>query len=202
MSSLHYHQDSHICWRFISNLFPVLIFSLFTLVSRWVCHGELSCRLFRGYVLLTHSFLFSFLQLVPYIYIKFMMLELSVLLCYLSCQACTDPETLKSCSDWLKGSVLGEQLLGLTEELCKVGSSSCDSISSTSGHSWMLISLVLSQHHNNGEHKIKHFYKKKILFCLLVLLKNHVFCLFYICRVSDRRGVHGENLGETPRHSV
>lgn len=180
----------------------MLIFSLFTLVSRWVCHGELSCRLFRGYVLLTHSFLFSFLQLVPYIYIKFMMLELSVLLCYLSCQACTDPETLKSCSDWLKGSVLGEQLLGLTEELCKVGSSSCDSISSTSGHSWTLISLVLSQHHNNGEHKIKHFYKKKILFCLLVLLKNHVFCLFYICRVSDRRGVHGENLGETPRHSV
>lgn len=164
MSSLHYHQDSHICWRFISNLFPVLIFSLFTLVSRWVCHGELSCRLFRGYVLLTHSFLFSFLQLVPYIYIKFMMLELSVLLCYLSCQACTDPETLKSCSDWLKGSVLGEQLLGLTEELCKVGSSSCDSISSTSGHSWTLISLVLSQHHNNGEHKIKHFYKKKNTF--------------------------------------
>lgn len=44
--------------------------------------------------------------------------------------------------------------------------------------------------------------KKKRPFCLLVLLKNHVFCLFYICRVSDRRGVHGENLGETPRHSV
>uniref|UniRef100_A0AAX7U6L7 E3 ubiquitin-protein ligase listerin n=1 Tax=Astatotilapia calliptera TaxID=8154 RepID=A0AAX7U6L7_ASTCA len=128
----------------------------------WVCHGELSCRLFRGYVLLTHSFLFSFLQLVPYIYIKFMMLELSVLLCYLSCQACTDPETLKSCSDWLKGSVLGEQLLGLTEELCKVGSSSCDSISSTSGHSWTLISLVLSQHHNN-ESLIGEVYMEKIL---------------------------------------
>ncbi|XP_026038104.1 E3 ubiquitin-protein ligase listerin isoform X1 [Astatotilapia calliptera] len=77
-------------------------------------------------------------------------------------RACTDPETLKSCSDWLKGSVLGEQLLGLTEELCKVGSSSCDSISSTSGHSWTLISLVLSQHHNN-ESLIGEVYMEKIL---------------------------------------
>uniref|UniRef100_A0AAX7TL64 E3 ubiquitin-protein ligase listerin n=1 Tax=Astatotilapia calliptera TaxID=8154 RepID=A0AAX7TL64_ASTCA len=67
-----------------------------------------------------------------------------------------------SCSDWLKGSVLGEQLLGLTEELCKVGSSSCDSISSTSGHSWTLISLVLSQHHNN-ESLIGEVYMEKIL---------------------------------------
>uniref|UniRef100_A0A669CBP5 E3 ubiquitin-protein ligase listerin n=1 Tax=Oreochromis niloticus TaxID=8128 RepID=A0A669CBP5_ORENI len=74
----------------------------------------------------------------------------------------SDPETLKSCSDWLKGSVLGEQLLGLTEELCKVGSSSCDSISSTSGHSWTLISLVLSQHHNN-ESLIGEVYMEKIL---------------------------------------
>uniref|UniRef100_A0A669CT60 E3 ubiquitin-protein ligase listerin n=1 Tax=Oreochromis niloticus TaxID=8128 RepID=A0A669CT60_ORENI len=68
----------------------------------------------------------------------------------------------RSCSDWLKGSVLGEQLLGLTEELCKVGSSSCDSISSTSGHSWTLISLVLSQHHNN-ESLIGEVYMEKIL---------------------------------------
>uniref|UniRef100_A0AAX7SBV7 E3 ubiquitin-protein ligase listerin n=1 Tax=Astatotilapia calliptera TaxID=8154 RepID=A0AAX7SBV7_ASTCA len=70
--------------------------------------------------------------------------------------------TTVSCSDWLKGSVLGEQLLGLTEELCKVGSSSCDSISSTSGHSWTLISLVLSQHHNN-ESLIGEVYMEKIL---------------------------------------
>uniref|UniRef100_A0AAX7TU22 E3 ubiquitin-protein ligase listerin n=1 Tax=Astatotilapia calliptera TaxID=8154 RepID=A0AAX7TU22_ASTCA len=110
----------------------------------------------------TNRILNHITTLVPYIYIKFMMLELSVLLCYLSCQACTDPETLKSCSDWLKGSVLGEQLLGLTEELCKVGSSSCDSISSTSGHSWTLISLVLSQHHNN-ESLIGEVYMEKIL---------------------------------------
>uniref|UniRef100_A0A8C9Z2U3 E3 ubiquitin-protein ligase listerin n=1 Tax=Sander lucioperca TaxID=283035 RepID=A0A8C9Z2U3_SANLU len=78
------------------------------------------------------------------------------------CQVCTDPETLKSCRDWLKGSVLGEQLLGLTEELCKVGYSSPSSTSSTSNHSWTLISLVLSQHHNN-ESLIGEVYMEKIL---------------------------------------
>uniref|UniRef100_A0A8P4K1M2 E3 ubiquitin-protein ligase listerin n=1 Tax=Dicentrarchus labrax TaxID=13489 RepID=A0A8P4K1M2_DICLA len=77
-------------------------------------------------------------------------------------RACADPETLKSCRDWLKGSVLGEQLLGLTEELCKVGRSSPNSASSTSNHSWTLISLVLSQHHNN-EPVIGEVYMEKIL---------------------------------------
>ncbi|XP_054482407.1 E3 ubiquitin-protein ligase listerin [Anoplopoma fimbria] len=77
-------------------------------------------------------------------------------------RACTDPETLTSCHDWLKGSVLGEKLLGLTEELCKVGCSSPSSTSSTSNHSWTLISLVLSQHHNNGP-VIGEVYMEKIL---------------------------------------
>lgn len=77
-------------------------------------------------------------------------------------RACADPDTLKSCSDWLKGSVLGEQLLGLTEELCKVGSSCSASSSSTGSHSWTLISLVLSQHHNN-ESLIGEVYLEKIL---------------------------------------
>uniref|UniRef100_A0A7N8YLK9 E3 ubiquitin-protein ligase listerin n=1 Tax=Mastacembelus armatus TaxID=205130 RepID=A0A7N8YLK9_9TELE len=72
------------------------------------------------------------------------------------------PETLNSCSDWLKGSVLGEQLLGLTEELCKVGCCSPTSTSSTSSHDWTLISLVLSQHHNN-EPLIGEVYLEKIL---------------------------------------
>ncbi|KAE8287484.1 E3 ubiquitin-protein ligase listerin [Larimichthys crocea] len=77
-------------------------------------------------------------------------------------RACADPETLKSCGDWLKGSVLGNQLLGLTEELCKVGRGSPASTSSTSTHSWTLISLVLSQHHNN-EPLIGEVYMEKIL---------------------------------------
>lgn len=74
-------------------------------------------------------------------------------------RACADPETLKSCRNWLKGSVLGERLLGLTEELCKLG---CSSASPTSNHSWTLISLVLSQHHNN-EPLIGEVYMEKIL---------------------------------------
>ncbi|XP_034539490.1 E3 ubiquitin-protein ligase listerin [Notolabrus celidotus] len=77
-------------------------------------------------------------------------------------RACADSETLKSCRDWLKGSVLGERLLGLTEELCEVGSSSPSCASSASGHSWTLISLVLSQHHNN-EPLIGEVYMEKIL---------------------------------------
>lgn len=89
---------------------------------------------------------------------------MSVLLCCASCQACADPETLKSCGDWLKGYVLGEQLLGLTEELCRVGHSSPISASSTSNHSWKLISLVLSQHHNNGENKQTNPHQQTFLF--------------------------------------
>uniref|UniRef100_A0A672HLZ4 E3 ubiquitin-protein ligase listerin n=1 Tax=Salarias fasciatus TaxID=181472 RepID=A0A672HLZ4_SALFA len=77
-------------------------------------------------------------------------------------RACTDPDTLKSCGDWLKGSVLGEQLLALTEELCRVGSSRGVSASSAGSHSWTLISLVLSQHHNNVS-LIGEVYLEKIL---------------------------------------
>uniref|UniRef100_A0A8C5G548 E3 ubiquitin-protein ligase listerin n=1 Tax=Gouania willdenowi TaxID=441366 RepID=A0A8C5G548_GOUWI len=69
-------------------------------------------------------------------------------------KACAGDKVLSCCSEWLKGSVLGEQLLGLTEELCKLGSSSRSS-TSTSSHSWTLISLVVSQRHNNGRN-IKH----------------------------------------------
>ncbi|KAF6723533.1 E3 ubiquitin-protein ligase listerin [Oryzias melastigma] len=78
-------------------------------------------------------------------------------------RACKDSETLKTCRDWLKGSVLGEQLLDLTEDLCRVGEgSSHASASTTGGHSWTLISLVLSQNHNN-ESLIGDVYLEKIL---------------------------------------
>lgn len=73
-------------------------------------------------------------------------------------KACVDLETLNSCNEWLKGSVLGETLLGLTEELCKVEHTA----SLTSSHSWTLISLVLSQHHNNVP-LIGEVYLEKIL---------------------------------------
>uniref|UniRef100_A0A7N6FCH6 E3 ubiquitin-protein ligase listerin n=1 Tax=Anabas testudineus TaxID=64144 RepID=A0A7N6FCH6_ANATE len=88
--------------------------------------------------------------------------SLSIVLYLSSCQACADPDTLQNCNDWLKGAVLGEKLLGLTEELCKVGHCSPSSTSSTSSHSWTLISLVLSQHHNNVP-LIGEVYMEKIL---------------------------------------
>ncbi|KAM9729215.1 E3 ubiquitin-protein ligase listerin [Menidia menidia] len=75
-------------------------------------------------------------------------------------RACKDPGTLINCRDWLKGSVLGEQLLVLTAELCKMGSSS--PTSSSSSHSWTLVSLVLSQKDNN-ESLIGEVYMEKIL---------------------------------------
>ncbi|XP_049597872.1 E3 ubiquitin-protein ligase listerin [Syngnathus scovelli] len=77
-------------------------------------------------------------------------------------RACADPDTLASCSEWLKGSVLGEHLLRLTKELCKVGHGGSSSASSSSCHSWTLISMVLSQHHNN-EPLIGEVYMEKIL---------------------------------------
>lgn len=98
-----------------------------------------------------------------------------MLLCY---QACADPETLKSCGDWLKGSVLGNQLLGLTEELCKVGRGSPASTSSTSTHSWTLISLVLSQHHNNGENN--HHTHQHIFLSSRNVLSIHLLDLFVL----------------------
>lgn len=71
--------------------------------------------------------------------------------CRLSLQACVDPAALKSCGEWLRGSVLGERLLGLTEQLCRVEGSDPTPAASKCQHSWALISLVLSQHHDGGE---------------------------------------------------
>lgn len=77
-------------------------------------------------------------------------------------RACKDPETRASCRNWLKGSVLGEQLLGLTGELCMVRPSSASSKTPLSSHSWTLISLVLSQN-NNNESLIGEIYMEKML---------------------------------------
>lgn len=64
---------------------------------------------------------------------------------------------LKSCGDWLKGSVLGEQLLGLIEELCSVDTSPVSAYS-PDDHRWALISLVLSQNHNYGEKSTQYYF--------------------------------------------
>ncbi|XP_068600675.1 E3 ubiquitin-protein ligase listerin [Brachionichthys hirsutus] len=72
------------------------------------------------------------------------------------------PDSLRSCGDWLKGPVLGELLLALAEELCEVGRIPSRLVSPTNDHGWTLISLVLSQHHNN-EPLIGPVYMGKIL---------------------------------------
>uniref|UniRef100_A0A3Q2QVQ9 E3 ubiquitin-protein ligase listerin n=1 Tax=Fundulus heteroclitus TaxID=8078 RepID=A0A3Q2QVQ9_FUNHE len=77
-------------------------------------------------------------------------------------RACKDAETRASCRDWLKGAILGEHLLGLTEELCDAGRCSSSSKTRTSNHSWTLISLVLSQN-NNNESLIGEVYMEKML---------------------------------------
>ena len=147
---------------------------LLSLLSRWIYSGELSCKLYSGWV----SF---YLCTLPPIY-TLSLLWLSVLLCSAYCQACADPESLQCCSGWLKGSVLGEQLLGLTEELCSVGSSSLSSAYSTSNHSWTLISLVLSQYHNNGKNKHTRpqifVMSIKCIFVDFLICRNYVFDLF------------------------
>lgn len=86
-------------------------------------------------------------------------------------RACADPNALKSCGDWLKGSVLGEQLLGLIEELCRIDGSSPVSAYSAGDPRWALISLVLSQNHNN-ESLIGEVYMEKILEKLHVTLSK------------------------------
>ncbi|KAM9788487.1 E3 ubiquitin-protein ligase listerin [Neosynchiropus ocellatus] len=88
-------------------------------------------------------------------HITMMDLEWSVVLLLIQ-KASANPETHVSCRDWLKGSVLGEQLLKLTEELCRMDRSSLSS------SSWTLISLVLSQRQNN-EPLVGEVYMEKIL---------------------------------------
>lgn len=94
-------------------------------------------------------------------------------------QACADPTTVKSCGDWLKGSVLGEQLLGLIEELCRIDGSSPISAYLAGDHRWALISLVLSQNHNNGEKKTIFLVK---LFTVLSDLKQIILYPFLLAQ--------------------
>lgn len=84
-------------------------------------------------------------------------------------QACADAGHLEVCAGWLRGSVLGERVVRLAGELCAVGlkgSSSAASASDQHNH-WRLISLVLSQQHDDGKHaQTKRF-----------TLSNHYACL-------------------------
>lgn len=70
------------------------------------------------------------------------------------CQACADAGNLKVCAGWLRGSVLGERVVRLAGELCAVGlkgSPSAPSALDQHNHNWCLISLALSQQHDDGK---------------------------------------------------
>ncbi|XP_076876676.1 E3 ubiquitin-protein ligase listerin [Brachyhypopomus gauderio] len=62
-------------------------------------------------------------------------------------KACADPGRLEACAGWLRGPVLGERLVGLASELCAGGLEARPSASSS--HSWSLVSLALSQQHDD-----------------------------------------------------
>uniref|UniRef100_A0A8C2HSQ5 E3 ubiquitin-protein ligase listerin n=1 Tax=Cyprinus carpio TaxID=7962 RepID=A0A8C2HSQ5_CYPCA len=64
-------------------------------------------------------------------------------------KACADPVRLEVFIGWLRGPVLGERLVGLAGELCVMGLRGSPSSSSHHAHGWPLISLALSQQHNN-----------------------------------------------------
>uniref|UniRef100_A0A672KMD0 E3 ubiquitin-protein ligase listerin n=1 Tax=Sinocyclocheilus grahami TaxID=75366 RepID=A0A672KMD0_SINGR len=77
-------------------------------------------------------------------------------------KACADPVRLGVCVGWLRGPVLGERLVGLAGELCVMGLRGSPSSSSHHAHGWPLISLTLSQQHNN-EPLIGKAYVKQII---------------------------------------
>ncbi|KAF7701263.1 E3 ubiquitin-protein ligase listerin [Silurus meridionalis] len=66
-------------------------------------------------------------------------------------KACADPGYLELCAKWLRGSALGERIVSLAGELCAMGLKGSPTASSAldqHNHSWHLISLALSQQHD------------------------------------------------------
>ncbi|XP_034168229.2 E3 ubiquitin-protein ligase listerin [Pangasianodon hypophthalmus] len=81
-------------------------------------------------------------------------------------KACADAGHLEVCAGWLRGSVLGERMVRLAGELCAMGLKGSPSASSAldqHNHSWRLISLALSQQHNDDESLIGKVYVEQII---------------------------------------
>ncbi|XP_058267542.1 E3 ubiquitin-protein ligase listerin isoform X2 [Hemibagrus wyckioides] len=80
-------------------------------------------------------------------------------------KACADAGHLEVCAGWLRGAVLGERVVRLAVELCAVGLKGSPSASSAldqDNHSWRLISLALSQQHDD-EYLIGKVYVEQII---------------------------------------
>ncbi|XP_067848848.1 E3 ubiquitin-protein ligase listerin [Heptranchias perlo] len=72
-----------------------------------------------------------------------------VILFHIIQKACVDPVKYAAISDWLKGEILGEKLVLLTDELCTMGITGSSWPRDAHSHSWVLLSLALSKHINN-----------------------------------------------------
>uniref|UniRef100_A0A4W3I5H6 E3 ubiquitin-protein ligase listerin n=1 Tax=Callorhinchus milii TaxID=7868 RepID=A0A4W3I5H6_CALMI len=77
-------------------------------------------------------------------------------------KACADPAKYAAVSDWLKGEILGEKLVVLTEELCTMGITHSTQPNDGGAHSWILLSLALSKRINN-EFLIAEVYIERII---------------------------------------
>ncbi|XP_078088588.1 E3 ubiquitin-protein ligase listerin [Mustelus asterias] len=76
-------------------------------------------------------------------------------------KACVDPVKYAAISDWLKGEILGEKLVFLTDKLCTTGITS-NWPKDVHSQSWVLLSLALSKHINN-EFLIDEVYIERII---------------------------------------
>ncbi|XP_060090344.1 E3 ubiquitin-protein ligase listerin isoform X2 [Heteronotia binoei] len=78
-------------------------------------------------------------------------------------KACSSPEKYSLVSSWLKGSVLGEKLVTLADDLCNTSlKTTVASVESFHSEKWVLLSLVLSQLIKN-ESLIGEVYVKRII---------------------------------------
>ncbi|XP_043927951.1 E3 ubiquitin-protein ligase listerin-like [Protopterus annectens] len=88
-------------------------------------------------------------------------LNWTIFLCIIE-KAHAEPAKYCQVSDWLKGEVLGEQLVLLADELCFIGLEQNPAPHKCHSDSWTLLSLVLSQHGKN-EALIGEVYVERII---------------------------------------
>uniref|UniRef100_A0A4W3I203 E3 ubiquitin-protein ligase listerin n=1 Tax=Callorhinchus milii TaxID=7868 RepID=A0A4W3I203_CALMI len=96
-------------------------------------------------------------------YLLFLQMECGwLILLQIIQKACADPAKYAAVSDWLKGEILGEKLVVLTEELCTMGITHSTQPNDGGAHSWILLSLALSKRINN-EFLIAEVYIERII---------------------------------------
>ncbi|KAM6223493.1 E3 ubiquitin-protein ligase listerin [Rhynchocyon petersi] len=106
-------------------------------------------------------------------------------------KACSSSDKHALVNLWLKGDLLGEKLVNMTDHLCNMGLESTISSESYFSERWSLLSLVLSQHIEN-DYLIGEVYIEKIIVKLhetlsktkpLLETESNVSAVSYICDV-------------------